>query len=92
MSVPFALPPGGLLWFEMFYAPVDEMPLYINIIELLGYKKRYWNITPKPDLGEREGAHVYLNCVLEKPARPGTEVLEGPSEEDKKLMFPDNPV
>ena len=59
------------------------MPLYINLIELLGYEKRYWNITPKPDHGEREGPHVYLNCVLEKPARPGTEVLDGPPLEDR---------
>ncbi|CAI5528409.1 unnamed protein product [Closterium sp. Naga37s-1] len=60
---------GGVMWFEMFYAPLDEMPLYIAIIEQLQYKKLHWNITPKPDSGERKGMHVYLNCVIEKPVR-----------------------
>lgn len=60
---------GGILWFEMFYAPIDEMPMYVAIIELLKYKKLYWNVTPKPDFGERQGVHVYLNCVIEKPVR-----------------------
>ncbi|CAI7812669.1 unnamed protein product [Closterium sp. NIES-54] len=60
---------GGVMWFEMFYAPLDEMPLYIAIIEQLQYKKLHWNITPKPDSGERKGMHIYLNCVIEKPVR-----------------------
>ncbi|CAI5532130.1 unnamed protein product [Closterium sp. Naga37s-1] len=60
---------GGVMWFEMFYAPLDEMPLYIAIIEQLHYKKLHWNITPKPDSGERKGMHVYLNCVIEKHVR-----------------------
>ncbi|CAI5463195.1 unnamed protein product [Closterium sp. Yama58-4] len=60
---------GGVMWFEMFYAPLNEMPLYIAIIEQLQYKKLHWNITPKPDSGERKGMHVYLNCVIEKPVR-----------------------
>eukprot|EP00850_Spirogloea_muscicola_P021249 SM000242S08485 [mRNA] locus=s242:88605:92567:+ [translate_table: standard] len=63
------LRPGGIMWFEMFYAPVDEMPLYISVLELLGYRRLHWNLTPKPDAGERGGAHVYLNAVIEKPAR-----------------------
>lgn len=73
---------GGLLWFEMFYAPVTEMPLYLAIIERMEYKRLYWNLTPKPDPGERGGEHVYLNCVLEKPPRPAREPLAGPSEAD----------
>ncbi|CAI5467639.1 unnamed protein product [Closterium sp. Yama58-4] len=60
---------GGVMWFEMFYAPLDEMPLYIAIVEQLQYKKLHWNVTPKPDSGERKGMHVYLNCVIEKPVR-----------------------
>lgn len=60
---------GGVMWFEMFYAPLTEMPVYLAIIEQLGYSKLHWNITPKPDTGERKGMHVYLNCVIEKPVR-----------------------
>eukprot|EP00850_Spirogloea_muscicola_P017995 SM000160S02536 [mRNA] locus=s160:148373:150650:+ [translate_table: standard] len=63
------LRPGGIMWFEMFYTPEPEMPLYITILELLQYRRLYWNLTPKPDEGERPGPHVYLNCVIEKPAR-----------------------
>ncbi|CAI5484643.1 unnamed protein product [Closterium sp. Yama58-4] len=63
------LRPGGIWWFELFYAPVWEMPLYIGVIEQFGYRKKYWNLTPKTDTAEREGEHVYLNCVLEKPSR-----------------------
>lgn len=63
------LRPGGIMWFEMFYAPVTEMPLYIAILDLLGYNPLHWNLTPKPDPAERSGDHVYLNCVIEKPAR-----------------------
>ncbi|GJP45927.1 hypothetical protein CLOM_g5262 [Closterium sp. NIES-68] len=63
------LRPGGIWWFELFYAPVWEMPLYIGVIEQFGYGKKYWNLTPKTDTAEREGEHVYLNCVLEKPSQ-----------------------
>ncbi|CAI5474868.1 unnamed protein product [Closterium sp. Yama58-4] len=63
------LRPGGIWWFELFYAPVWEMPLYIGVIEQFGYGKKYWNLTPKTDTAEREGEHVYLNCVLEKRSR-----------------------
>eukprot|EP00850_Spirogloea_muscicola_P014815 SM000109S14129 [mRNA] locus=s109:7098:10076:+ [translate_table: standard] len=63
------LRPGGIMWFEMFYAPENDMPLYEAEIKLLGYKQLYWNKSLKPDKGEREGAHVYLNCIIEKPVR-----------------------
>jgi len=57
------------LWFELFYTPVNEMPLYIAVLDIFGYKKLYWNMAPKTDAPEREGAHIYLNCVLEKPSQ-----------------------
>ncbi|GJP54210.1 hypothetical protein CLOM_g13308, partial [Closterium sp. NIES-68] len=63
------LRPGGLLWFEMFYAPKDEMGIYVWVLQVLGYEKRFWSLMPKTDRTERKGPHVYLNCVLEKPAR-----------------------
>eukprot|EP00850_Spirogloea_muscicola_P022187 SM000281S10755 [mRNA] locus=s281:120860:127278:- [translate_table: standard] len=49
------LRPGGIMWFEMFYAPENDMPLYEEEIKLLGYKQLYWNKSLKPDKGEREG-------------------------------------
>lgn len=63
------LRPGGIWWFELFYAPVKEMPLFVAVLELFGYRKLYWNMSPKVDAPERSGEHVYLNCVLEKPYR-----------------------
>ena len=62
---------GGIIWFELFYAPEDEMKVYIQLIDLLGYKRLYWNITPKlDDDNAAAGPHVYLNAVIEKPVRP----------------------
>ena len=47
------------------------MKVYIELIDLLGYKRLYWNITPKPDDDNAAGGpHVYLNAVIEKPVRP----------------------
>lgn len=60
---------GGVLWFELFYAPEEEMKIYIQIIELLQYKKLYWNISPKPAHETKGVPHVYLNCLIEKPPR-----------------------
>ena len=57
------------MWFEMFYAPIVEMPVFVALIEQLGYKKLYWNVNPKTDGGERGGAHIYLNCLIEKQVR-----------------------
>lgn len=63
------LRPGGIMWFELFYATVEEMPMYVAVLELLGYKRLFWNMTPKTDQPEKDGEHIYLNCVLEKPRR-----------------------
>ena len=57
------------MWFEMFYTPIVEMPVYVALIEQLGYEKLYWNVFPKADGGERAGKHIYLNCLLRKQAR-----------------------
>ena len=64
-------PAGGIIWFELFYAPQEEMKVYIQLVDLLGYKRLYWNITPKlDDESTAGGPHVYLNAVIEKPVRP----------------------
>ena len=69
-SPPTPCPAGGIIWFELFYAPKDEMKVYIQLIDLLGYKRLYWKITPKPDDDNAAGGpHVYLNAVIEKPVR-----------------------
>ncbi|CAI5944745.1 unnamed protein product [Closterium sp. NIES-64] len=60
---------GGVLWFELFYAPEDEMKIYIQIVDLLQYNKLYWNITSKPEKDPKAVQRVYLNCLLEKPPR-----------------------
>eukprot|EP00270_Netrium_digitus_P000897 TRINITY_DN1102_c0_g3_i4.p1 TRINITY_DN1102_c0_g3~~TRINITY_DN1102_c0_g3_i4.p1 ORF type:complete len:397 (-),score=114.45 TRINITY_DN1102_c0_g3_i4:288-1478(-) len=63
---------GGVIWFELFYAPNEEMDVYQKVIDLLGYKRLYWNLTLKP-LAETKGVpHTYLNCLLEKPSRADT--------------------
>ncbi|CAI5481111.1 unnamed protein product [Closterium sp. Yama58-4] len=61
--------PGGVLWFEMFYALLDEMAVYVALIRALGYKRLYYHVLPKLDVGERIGAHMRLNYLLEKPVR-----------------------
>ena len=57
------------MWFEMFYTPIVEMPVYVALIEQLGYKKLYWNVFPKTAGGERKGEHIYLNCLIQKQVR-----------------------
>ncbi|CAI5533257.1 unnamed protein product, partial [Closterium sp. Naga37s-1] len=59
----------GLMWFEMFYAPVDDMVLYVAVLQQLRYRRLHWTLMPKPDRGEIEAHQLYLNCVIEKPAR-----------------------
>ena len=60
---------AGVMWFEKFYTPADKMALYVAVIDHIGYKKVFWNMTRKEDLAEWSGPHVYLNCLLEKPER-----------------------
>eukprot|EP00271_Cylindrocystis_brebissonii_P002233 TRINITY_DN1266_c0_g1_i1.p1 TRINITY_DN1266_c0_g1~~TRINITY_DN1266_c0_g1_i1.p1 ORF type:complete len:447 (-),score=82.33 TRINITY_DN1266_c0_g1_i1:90-1430(-) len=61
------LRPGGVIWFEMFYAQTETMALYVSIIELLNFEKKYWKLLPKPDSSEQPGSHLYLNCLITKP-------------------------
>eukprot|EP00897_Mesotaenium_endlicherianum_P002340 jgi/Mesen1/2133/ME000152S01217 len=66
------LRPGGIIWFEMFYAEVHVMPMYVGLIELLDFHKLQWSLTPKFEHSEHKGLTVYLNAVLEKPGRAPT--------------------
>ncbi|CAI5970353.1 unnamed protein product [Closterium sp. NIES-64] len=38
------LRPGGLMWFEMFYAPVDDMVLYVAMLQQLRYRRLHWTL------------------------------------------------
>ncbi|CAI7880193.1 unnamed protein product [Closterium sp. NIES-54] len=85
---------GGVIWLEMFYAPLDEFPVYVAILNLLSYIRLHWRVLPKPDPGERKGPHVYLNCLLEKPVRreegwggAGRRREEGGGEEGRRGEF-----
>eukprot|EP00850_Spirogloea_muscicola_P019434 SM000190S04870 [mRNA] locus=s190:228597:233455:+ [translate_table: standard] len=59
--------PGGIIWLEYFYAPNDEIRLYIDKIRLLGYRELQWKTFPKPGRVEKNKPHTYLIAVLEKP-------------------------
>eukprot|EP00897_Mesotaenium_endlicherianum_P009139 jgi/Mesen1/8253/ME000445S07407 len=63
------LRPGGLIWFDLFSAPSEDMPGYNEIVDALGYKRLYWNISPSFEDAEQTGPHLLLNAVLEKPPR-----------------------
>ncbi|CAI5491043.1 unnamed protein product [Closterium sp. Naga37s-1] len=41
---------GGVIWLEMFYAPLDEFPVYVAILDLLGYNRLHWRVLPSPSL------------------------------------------
>eukprot|EP00850_Spirogloea_muscicola_P004074 SM000017S02814 [mRNA] locus=s17:459314:462095:- [translate_table: standard] len=62
------LRPAGIIWIEMFYLPTNLMPVYVHVIDLLGYKNLYWEVTAKDMSMVKNGVpHLYLNCVIEKP-------------------------
>lgn len=60
---------GGVIWLEHFSATKTEMPLYISIINLFGYKRLYWHLIPRTNDQQRSDRYLYLNCILEKPIR-----------------------
>ncbi|CAI5496869.1 unnamed protein product [Closterium sp. Naga37s-1] len=41
---------GGVIWVEMFYAPLDEFPVYVAILNLLGYNRLHWRVLPSTSL------------------------------------------
>jgi len=70
---------GGIFWFEMFYAPKEEMPKYVAAIEQVGYKKLYWNFTPKPDAGEVGGSMCTSTVCLRSSPPQGGSFWMGPA-------------
>ncbi|CAN1839144.1 Probable methyltransferase At1g29790 [Linum perenne] len=60
------LRPKGLLWVDRFFCKKEDMKLYMDEFERLGYKKLLWRLVPKTD---KLGDELFLSAVLEKPTR-----------------------
>ncbi|CAN0870311.1 Probable methyltransferase At1g29790 [Linum grandiflorum] len=60
------LRPKGLLWVDRFFCKKQDMKLYLDEFERLGYKKLLWRLVPKTD---KLGDELFLSAVLEKPIR-----------------------
>lgn len=61
------LRPGGLLWIDSFFCSKEDMNDYLEVFQMLNYKKHKWVVVPKRDKDDRE---VFFSAVLEKPPRP----------------------
>lgn len=58
------LRPGGIIWLDRFYQPVDKMRAFTDVVALLGYKRYSWKEWSKA------GNIVKFTAILEKPLRP----------------------
>ncbi|GJP50646.1 hypothetical protein CLOM_g9786, partial [Closterium sp. NIES-68] len=61
---------GGVLWLDSLLAPVGALPLYVAVVEVLGYRRLHWHVLPRVGAGEGGGVQVQLDALLEKPVRP----------------------
>lgn len=61
------LRPGGLLWIDSFFCLKEDLHDYLEVFNMLRYKKHKWVVMPKID---KDGNEVYFSAVLEKPPRP----------------------
>ncbi|KAK2986300.1 hypothetical protein RJ640_021869 [Escallonia rubra] len=60
------LRPEGLLWLDRFFCKKEEMELYLDAFNKLGYRKLLWRVVPKTDKLDDE---LFFSAVLEKPRR-----------------------
>ncbi|KAK3032549.1 hypothetical protein RJ639_036788 [Escallonia herrerae] len=60
------LRPEGLLWLDRFFCKKEEMELYLDSFNKLGYRKLLWRVVPKTD---RLNDELFFSAVLEKPRR-----------------------
>ncbi|CAI5482084.1 unnamed protein product [Closterium sp. Yama58-4] len=62
---------GGVLWLDSLLLPLRDLPLYVALVEGLGYKRLHWHMLPRGGVGESDGGgvHVQWNALLEKPVR-----------------------
>ncbi|KAJ4781915.1 S-adenosyl-L-methionine-dependent methyltransferases superfamily protein [Rhynchospora pubera] len=61
------LRPGGLLWIDSFFCMKEDIDDYLEVFNMLRYKKHKWVVVPKID---KDGNEVFFSAVLEKPPRP----------------------
>lgn len=62
------LRPGGLLWIDSFFCLKEDLDDYLQVFNMLRYRKHKWIIVPKWDKNDHR--EVFFSAVLEKPARP----------------------
>ncbi|PRQ53316.1 putative S-adenosyl-L-methionine-dependent methyltransferase [Rosa chinensis] len=60
------LRPKGLLWIDRFFCHKEDMKLYLEEFNRLGYKPLLWRVVPKND---KLGDELFFSAVLEKPIR-----------------------
>lgn len=60
------LRPKGLLWIDRFFCHKEDMKLYLDEFNRLGYKPLLWRVVPKTD---KLGDELFFSAVLEKPVR-----------------------
>ncbi|CAI5485760.1 unnamed protein product [Closterium sp. Naga37s-1] len=62
---------GGVLWLDSLLLPLRDLPLYVALVDGLGYKRLHWHMLPRGGVGEESdgSVHVQVNALLEKPVR-----------------------
>lgn len=60
------LRPKGLLWIDRFFCHKEDIKLYLDEFNRLGYKPLLWRVVPKTD---KLGDELFFSAVLEKPVR-----------------------
>ncbi|KAL2504954.1 S-adenosyl-L-methionine-dependent methyltransferase superfamily protein [Abeliophyllum distichum] len=60
------LRPKGLLYVDRFFCKKENMKMYVDEFDRIGYKKLLWRVVPKKDKLDDE---LFLLAVLEKPVR-----------------------
>ncbi|CAI9763323.1 unnamed protein product [Fraxinus pennsylvanica] len=60
------LRPKGLLYVDRFFCKKENMKMYVDEFDRIGYKRLLWKVMPKMDKLDDE---LFLSAVLEKPVR-----------------------
>ncbi|CAM8890162.1 unnamed protein product [Rhodiola kirilowii] len=62
------LRPGGLLWIDSFFCLQEDLDGYLEVFNMLRYRKHKWVVVPKRD--KDDAREVFFSAVLEKLPRP----------------------